>query len=126
MRKDTNIKYDLEDRTTSFARELITFIKTEPETLISLPILRQLIRSGTSIGANYAEANDAESRKDFKHKIALCKKETRETKYWLRLLKSISLNTSIELEKLAQEAKELHLIFNAIYRSTINNSKITI
>lgn len=79
-------KYDLEERTARFAKEIIKFAKTVPLTPINEPIIRQLVRSGTSIGANYSEADDAESGKDFKHKIGICKKEARETKHWLRMI----------------------------------------
>ncbi len=77
----TSKKYDLEERTTKFAEEIIKFTKEIPNTLENIPIKTQLVKSGTSIGANYCEADEAESKKDFIHKIGICKKEARETKY---------------------------------------------
>ncbi len=73
-------KYDLEDRTAKFGEEIIRFAKKLPQNPITVSLITQLIKAGTSIGANYCEADDAESRKDFKHKIGICKKEAREVK----------------------------------------------
>lgn len=118
---NNNSKFNLEERTSKFSENLIKFCKKIPRSPINDPLLNQLIRSGTSIGANYCEADDAESRQDFKHKIGICKKEARETKYWLKM---IALNLP-ELKDqafiLEQEAKELNLIFNAIINSTRKN-----
>lgn len=74
----------MEERTARFAEEIIKFFKKIPQTVITKPTIIQLVKAGTSIGANYCEADDAESGKDFKHKIGICKKEARETKYWLK------------------------------------------
>lgn len=79
------------------------------------------MRAGTSIGANYCEADDAESKKDFRHKIALCRKEARETKYWLRMIAKAAPTQRNVTRKLWTEAKELHLIFVAIIRTTDRN-----
>jgi four helix bundle protein len=79
-------RYDLEDRTTRFAEAIIEFAKIISLTAITEPLVKQLVRSGTSIGANYAEADDASSRKDFRYRIGICKRESRETKYWLRMI----------------------------------------
>jgi len=81
---------------------------------VTLPIISQLVRSGTSVGANYCEADDAESGKDFKHKIGICKKEARETKHWLRMIAIAEPSLKEEARVLWQEAKELNLIFNSI------------
>lgn len=125
----TNKKFDLEERTTKFSAALIALIKKIPETIVTKIIISQLIRTGTSIGANYCEADDAESKKDFRHKIGICKKEARETKYWLRMLAVTYPNVSTECRFLFQEAKELNLIFNAIFSSVkdlgIKNSSLT-
>ena len=77
-------------------------------------MISQLIKSSTSVGANYCEADDAESKKDFKHKISICKKEARETKHWLRMIAVAIPELKDGSRKLWQEAKELNLIFNAI------------
>lgn len=79
-----------------------------------MPILSQLIRSVTSIGANYCEANGACSTKDFKNKIYICKKEAKETKYWLNLLLKANPQDSEICKKYWQEAHELTLIFSKI------------
>ena len=107
-------KYDLEERTATFGENAIEFARKIPKDTITLPLISQFIRSATSIGANYCEADDAESKKDFKHKIGICKKESRETKHWLRMIAKACPSLKEEAEKLWQEAKELHLIFNSI------------
>ncbi|MFH1367099.1 MAG: four helix bundle protein [Patescibacteria group bacterium] len=113
-------KYDLEERTTKFAEEIIKFAHKIPFNSVTKSITPQLVAAGTSIGANYCEADNAESRKDFKHKIGICKKEARETKYWLKVMITACPQLAEEAEKLGKEAKELNLIFNAIVRSTEN------
>ena len=80
------MKYDLEERTAKFGEDIIKFAQKIPKNTITLPIISQLVRAGTSVGANYCEADDAELGKDFKHKIGICKKEARETKHWLRMV----------------------------------------
>ncbi|EKE15914.1 MAG: hypothetical protein ACD_11C00076G0007 [uncultured bacterium] len=107
-------KYDLEERTSIFAENIIKFCKKIPKNVINLPIINQLVKSGTSVGANYCEADDAESKLDFKHKIGICKKESRETKYWLRIIVTAVPELEKDTLNLYQEAKELNLIFNAI------------
>jgi len=116
-------KYDLEERTARFAEDVIQFCKTIKINDINRPLINQLIRAGTSVAANYGEADDAESRNDFKHKIGICKKEARESKSWLRMLVVANPETKKEARKLWQEAKELHLIFNAITHSTNKDRK---
>lgn len=108
------MKYDLEDRTALFGEEIIELCKITPKNTVSTPIISQLVRSGTSIGANYMEANGASSKKDFKNKISICKKESRETKYWLRMLAKVEVTAKEDCRKLWQEAHELTLIFSKI------------
>jgi len=110
-------KYDLEERTAKFGEEIINFAKRIPKNSVTLPIISQLVRAGTSVGANYCEADDAESGRDFKHKIGICKKEARETKHWLRMVVAACPELKEKVKPLWTEAKELHLIFNAIFRS---------
>jgi len=112
----TKPKYDLEERTAKFGEEVIKFVKKIPLNDITRPIIRQLIRAATSIGANYCEADSAHSKKDFNHKIALCKKESRETMYWLRMISQAASETRDDAARLWQEAKELNLIFSAIIK----------
>jgi four helix bundle protein len=78
MTNDKN-KYNLEERTAKFGEEIIKFAKKIPKNLVTIPLITQLVRAGTSLGANYCEADSAHSKKDFEHKIAICKKESRET-----------------------------------------------
>ncbi len=107
-------KYNLEERTAKFGGEIIQFAKQIPQTLITIPLITQLIKAGTSVGANYCEADDAESKKDFLHKIGICKKEARESKHWLRMITIACPGLRDEARRLWQEAKELNLIFNSI------------
>ncbi len=109
-------KYDLEERTAKLAEVVLVFLKTIKETTINRPIISQLARAITSIGANYCEADGAESKKDFKHKIAICKKESKETKFWLRMLSKVNSETTEKCRKFWQEAQELTLIFSSILK----------
>jgi len=109
--------FDLEERTGMFGEEVIVFAKKVPQSVITRPLISQLVEAATSVGANYCEADDAESKKDFIHKIGICKKEARETKHWLRMIAIAVLDLKEDASKLGSEAKELNLIFNAIIRS---------
>lgn len=111
-------KYDLEERTAVFGENIIELCKKAPQNVMTIPIIGQLIRSGTSIGANYCEANGASSKKDFKNKIFICKKEAKETKYWLRMLVKVVEVLKEECRKLWQEAQEFTLIFSKIAVNT--------
>ena len=108
--------YDLEERTALFGEALIDFVKKVPVTPVTRRLIDQLVGAGTSIGANYCEADDAVSKKDFRHKISTCKREARETKFFLRMLARAVPDLKAEAKTLWQEAKELHLIFAKIYR----------
>ena len=107
------MKYDLEERTTLFGGNVISFIKSVEKNSLLQPLLTQLIRSSTSIGANYCEAIEASSRKDFINKIYICKKEAHETKHWLRMIVNY-LPDKNPCKELWQEAHELVLIFSSI------------
>lgn len=107
-------KYDLAERTSKFGCEIIIFVKTIKETNINKSIMNQFIRSATSVGANYMEADCGESKKDFVHKIGICKKEAKETTYWLHMLATAEPDKAEDCRKLWQEAHELTLIFSAI------------
>jgi four helix bundle protein len=111
-------EFDLEERTAVFGEAVIRFAKTIPKNPVTTPLISQLVRAGTSVGANYCEADDAVSKKDFKNKIGICRKEARETKLWLRLIAAAEPDLKTEARKLWQEAKELHLIFAAIWRKS--------
>lgn len=112
------IKYDLEERTTRFAEHIIDLCKKAPKNEITLPIINQLIPAGTSIGANYCEANGGSSKRDFKNKIFICKKEAKETKYWLRLLAYSVKDLAQLCRDCWKEAQELTLIFSKIATNT--------
>ncbi len=110
-------KYDLEERTAKFGEKVIDFVKSLPSNPVNNPLISQFIRSATSIGANYMEADGAESKSDFIHKIAICKKESKETRHWLRMLAKANPQRANECRELWQEAQEFALIFSAIIRS---------
>lgn len=106
--------FDLGERTFNFSKRLIKFLKSLPKDSLTQSSALQVMRSGTSIGANYREADGSESKKDFIHKIMICKKETKETLYWLGLIKEGLEINSPELEWLIGECKELVRIFGKI------------
>lgn len=109
--------YDLEERTAQFGEAVIRFCKQVPINAVTEEIVRQLIRAGTGIGANYCEADDCDSRKDFRFKIGICRREARETKHWLRMMAEAHAPAKDAARVLWQEAKELNLIFGKIRRS---------
>jgi four helix bundle protein len=116
--QNPNIKreYDLSKRTAAFGEMIIIFAKEIPENIINRPLIIQLIKSATSIGANYMEADCAESKKDFNHKIGICKKESKETTHWMHMIAVANPDKKEKCRKLWQEAHELTLIFSAIIK----------
>lgn len=126
MTNEQNTKiYNLEERTAKFGEDVIRFAKKISINSVTQRLIPQLVAAGTSVGANYAEADDAESGKDFKHKIGICKKEARETKHWLRMIAVAVPETKEDARKLWQEAKELHLIFNSIVKKINDKKKVS-
>ena len=113
--------FDLEERTARFGEEVIGCIRTVSITPVTEPLIRQLVKSATSVGANYCEADDAGLRKEFRYRISLCKRESRETKHWLRMIAKAVPERKAEARQLWQEAKELNLIFASIHRGGKNN-----
>lgn len=111
-------KSDLEKRTKAFALRVIGFVSALQRTAVSDTIGRQLLRSGTSIGANYREANRAESRNDFLHKIGIVEKEAAETQYWLEICNDAAVGRGPECDSLLKESGELLAIFTSIGRRT--------
>lgn len=109
--------YDLEERTAKLGEAVILFCKRVKLDPIITPLINQLVRSATSVGANYMEANGASSRKDFQNKIFICKKEAQETKHWLRMISIHSPERKEEIQILWQETQELTLIFQKITTS---------
>ena len=110
-------KFDLEDRTARFGESIIKLCKELPNNHITRPLIDQVLRSATSVGANYMEANGASSKKDFRNKIHICKKEAQETQHWLRMLSVATPEFKKELRALWQENHELVLIFQKITKS---------
>src|SRR6266581_9218960 len=108
--------FDLEERTACFGEAIITFARKIPQDAVNKRLIEQLVGAGTSVGANYCEADDGVSRKDFKNKIGTCRKEARETKFFLRMVATAEPSLKPEARNLWQEAKELHLIFSKIWR----------
>ena len=109
-------EFDLEERTARFGEAVIGFAKAIPVNVVTGPLIPQLVRAATSVGANYVEADDADSKKDFRFKIGLCRREAKETKHWLRMVVAAEPQFRDEARVLWQEAKELNLIFGAIRR----------
>lgn len=101
---------ELSDRFYKFALEIVKFVRILPRTWVALEIGRQLLRSGTSIDANYEEACGAFSKQDFIYKLNIAFKEARETNYWLRLLKDSTIISTEEINYLLQESKEIRNI----------------
>ncbi len=120
MNQNENKKYDLQDRTTEYGKSIVRFCRTLKTDPISLPIIVQIVKSSTSIGANYMEAIGASSKRDFTNKIFICKKEAQETKHWLMILKECYPEYEDKLSNFFQEAKELTLIFQRIGSSLKN------
>ena len=115
MTKKQNPKqYDLEERTLTFARRTLKFSKALPKTIIDAEIGKQLIRASTSVGANYIEANEALGKKDFLMRVRICRKEAKESGYWLKLIEPLSPDSKKEQEVLLQESTELTKIFGSI------------
>ena len=114
--KTTN--YDLEERTAKFAEEIIDFLKDIKQNPLNVRIISQLVGSAGSVGANYCEATEAESKKDFIHKIGIRKKEIKETRHWLRLLAKSNSENIKKIREFWKEAHELLLIFSKIIRSS--------
>jgi four helix bundle protein len=116
--------YDLEERTARFGEAIIDFAKTIPQSAVTNRIINQLVGSGTSVGANYVEADDAVSKKEFLKSIGTCKKEAREVKHFLRMAVRANPELKSQARKLWMKAKELHLIFSRIWRSGKMNHEI--
>ncbi len=114
MDKAQNSKiYDLGERTKNFAKEVREYVKRLPKTLTTIEDAKQLVRASGSVGANYIEAEEALSKKDFILRIKICRKEAKESRYWFELIDSHNENSK-KRDKLVQEATELTKIFGSI------------
>ena len=112
-------QYDLEDRTLAFARDVREFVKQLKRTIANIEDGKQLVRASGSVGANYIEANEALSKKDFLMRIRICKKESKESRYWLRLVDTCDdQKLEVRRQELIQEAAELMSIFGSIIRKS--------
>lgn len=107
-------KYDLEDRTLEFGKRIIRLGKALSKNTINFNLIDQLTRSGTSMGANYREANETETKKDFSFRIRICRKEGKETIYWLNLIIEANPEFADRIKPLLQETTELVKIFATI------------
>lgn len=115
MTKGQNSKlYDLEERTLEFGKRIIRMCKAVPKNTINNTLVNQVMRSGTSVGANYREANETETKKDFCFRMRICRKEAKETVYWLNLIIESNPEMGERIKPLIQEAQELVKIFASI------------
>ncbi|MSU75772.1 MAG: four helix bundle protein [Candidatus Magasanikbacteria bacterium] len=111
---NTSKKYDLAERPAKFGESSILFAQSLPDNSVNRPLVNQFVRSATSTGANYMEADGAESKKDFRHKIGICKKESKESMHWTHMLAVANPSRKEECRVSWKEAHELALIFSAI------------
>jgi four helix bundle protein len=116
--------YDLKERTAKFGESIIGFAKQIPKNPVTIPLITQITRSGTSVGANYHEADCAETKRDFEHKLGICKKEANETKHWLRMIAAAIPDLTDASRVLWQEAHELTLIFSASVRTSQQKDRV--
>ncbi len=112
-------KFDLIERTEKFGTQAILFAKIIPKNCVTLPLISQFIRASTSVGANYCEANNAESKKDFIHKVGISKKEVKETIFWLKMIVAADSGLVDKIKELHQEAIELNLILSSIVKKSL-------
>jgi four helix bundle protein len=108
--------YDLAERTACFSESIIRFARSIRRDAVTMPLISQLVRSATSIGANYLEADEAGTKREFNYRVSVCRREARETQYWLRMLVSASPDHASNARALWKEARELVLILAAIHR----------
>lgn len=109
---------NLEERTLKFSKDIVNLCRKLKKDMISLELIKQCIRSACSVGANYREANEKLSKKDFIHRIRIARKEAKETTYWLELIKEASLEFANEIDLLIKESEELRNILSAILDKT--------
>jgi len=115
MRKD--VPFDIRERTFLFGVRIVKFVRTLPKDVAGVEVARQLLRAGTSVGANVEEADGAESKRDKIHKLSIVRKEAKESRYWLRIVKEAELSASAEVDELIAESLEIAKILS----SMINN-----
>jgi four helix bundle protein len=108
--------FELDERTARFGEDITRLARGLKRDPVNTPLISQLVRSGTSVGANYMEAGAAQSGKDFDHKVGICKKEARETMHWLRMLVAADSSSRADCRALWREAHELTMVFSAILK----------
>ena len=119
MSENKNSKpYDLEERTLQFAKQVIDFVNALPKSITNVELMKQLIRSSGSVGANYIEANEALSKKDFAMRVKICRKEAKESSYWLKLIEVKGEDAEKTRQLLIGESTELTKIFGSIVEKT--------
>jgi four helix bundle protein len=118
--EEETVKYfDLEERTFQFAKAVRVFVKKIPRTVVNIEDSKQVVRSSGSIGANYIEANEALSKADFAYRIKICRKESKESTFWLRLIKETNGSEyQEECANLISESFEIRKIFASIFAKT--------
>lgn len=112
-------RFDLEERSFLFAKNVRAFTKNLPRSVASIEDTKQLVRSSGSVGANYIEANESVGKKDFLLRIRIARKEAKESKYWLRLIETHTTEAEKQRKTLEQEATELMLILSSIMRKYV-------
>jgi four helix bundle protein len=112
------MKYDLEERTEKIAYQIRVWCRSISKNLINLDDIKQLLRSSGSVAANYIEANESLSRKDFVYRIKICRKEAKESQLWLRLIEATSIELKTQQKKYLEEYTQLIRIFSTIISST--------
>jgi four helix bundle protein len=115
--------FNLAERTATFGESTIRFSRTIRRDAVTIPLISQLVRAATSVGANYLEADEAGSKKEFRYRISLCRREAREAQYWLRMIVASTPDAKGPARSLWQEARELVLILATIYRNATPSSK---
>jgi four helix bundle protein len=116
-------RFDLAHRTAAFGEMAIRFLRSIHRDAVTMPLISQLVRSSTSIGANYVEADEAGSNKEFKYRISICRRESRETQYWLQMLVAANPEIKDQARPIWQEAREPVLIFESIHRNADARAK---
>ena len=114
MAEDPKYKNDLEERTAIFAKRVRNFVRSVPKDIVTIEDGRQVVRSSGSVGANYIEANESLSKKDFAMRIKISRKEAKETRYWLGMYENLPSDLQKERDKLIQESTEFIKIFSSI------------
>jgi four helix bundle protein len=115
--------FDLAERTAVSGEDVIRLVRHIRRNAVTMPLISQLVRAATSVGANYVEADEAGSKKEFRYRVSVCRREARETQYWLRMLVASDLSVKEPARKCWQEARELVLIFESIHRNARVSAK---